>query len=405
MPNYTTFSVLFFVRKHHDETKKLFIYARITVDGKRSEISLKRSIPVNQWDASKGRARGTSPKSRILNQYLDQVYNKLLDCHKQLSSENKVISAQSIKARFYGKDDQQKTLLELMDYHNSHMKNVLKPGTLKNYYTTETYLKEFLNKQMSCNDINLRQINYRFVTDFEQFLRKYSARVSRKTCGNNGTMKHLERLKKMLNLAIKLEWLMKNPFDKFKFRFEKNERQYLTKRELQILETTEFTRSSLQKVKDIFVFSCYTGLSYVDIKELTIHRLVKGIDGSNWIYTKREKTDEAVKVPLLPQAELLLNKYRNQITSDDYLFPVCSNQKINKYLKEIMLQLKIKKTITFHSARHTFATTVTLSNGVPIETVSKLLGHSKLSTTQIYARVIDSKISNDMECLKKKLMN
>ncbi|MUP45655.1 site-specific integrase [Gramella sp. BOM4] len=403
MPNYTTFSVLFFVRKHHDETKKLFIYARITVDGKRSEISLKRSIPVNQWDASKGRARGTAPKSRILNQYLDQVYNKLLDCHKQLSSENKVISAQSIKVRFYGKDTHHKTLLELMEYHNTNMKNVLKPGTLKNYYTTETYLKEFLQKKLKCSDINLKEINYRFVTDFEQFLRNYSAKVSRKTCGNNGTMKHLERFKKMLNLAIKLEWLVKNPFDNFKFRFEKHERQYLSKRELHLLETTEFTRNSLQKVKDLFVFSCYTGLSYVDIEKLTIHQIVKGIDGSNWIYTKREKTDETVKVPLLPQAQILLDKYKDQITSGDYLFPVCSNQKVNKYLKEVMLQLKIKKTITFHSARHTFATTVTLSNGVPIETVSKLLGHTKLSTTQIYARVIDSKISRDMECLKKKL--
>lgn len=403
MPNYTTFSVLFFVRKHHDKNKKLFIYARVTVDGKRSEISLKRSIPVNQWDASKGRARGTAPKSRILNQYLDQVYNKFLDCHKQLSNENKIITAQSIKARFYGFDDHQKTLLELMSYHNSHMRNVLKPGTLKNYYTTETYLKEFLNKKMSCNDINLRQINYRFVTDFEQFLRNYSAKISRKTCGNNGTMKHLERFKKILNLAIKLEWLVKNPFDNFKFRFEKNERQYLSKRELQILGATEFTRSSLQRVKDIFVFSCYTGLSYVDIKALTIHQIVKGIDGSNWIYTKREKTDETVKVPLLPQAQILIDKYKDQITSEEYLFPVCSNQKVNKYLKEIMLQLKIKKTITFHSARHTFATTVTLCNGVPIETVSKLLGHTKLSTTQIYARVIDSKISNDFENLRKKL--
>ncbi|WP_231367610.1 phage integrase SAM-like domain-containing protein [Gillisia sp. JM1] len=158
MPNYTTFSVLFFVRKHHNETKKLFIYARVTVDGKRSEISLKRSISVNHWDVSKGRARGTAPKARSLNQYLDQVYTKFLDCHKLLSSENKVISAQSIKARFYGNDEHQKTLLELMSYHNSHMKNVLKPGTMKNYRTTETYLKEFLKNKMNCNDINIKQI-------------------------------------------------------------------------------------------------------------------------------------------------------------------------------------------------------------------------------------------------------
>ncbi len=249
---------------------------------------------------------------------------------------------------------------------------------------------------------DIKQINYRFVTDFEQFLRLYSAKVSRKTCGNNGTMKHLERFKKMLNLSIRLEWLVKNPFDNFKFRFEKNERQYLSKRELQIVESTEFTNSSLQKVKDIFIFSCYTGLSYIDIKELTIHQIIKGIDGSNWIYTKREKTDETVKVPLLPQAQNIMDQYADSI-KDEFLFPVFSNQKVNKYLKEVMLQLKIKKKITFHSARHTFATTVTLSNGVPIETVSKLLGHTKLSTTQIYARVLENKLSEDMMLLKEKL--
>ncbi|WP_415686435.1 site-specific integrase, partial [Gillisia hiemivivida] len=205
-----------------------------------------------------------------------------------------------------------------------------------------------------------------------------------------------------LNLSIRLEWLVKNPFDNFQFRFEKNERQYLSKRELQLVETTEFTNSSLQKVKDVFIFSCYTGLSYIDLKELTIHQIIKGIDGSNWIYTKREKTDETVKVPLLSQAQNIMDRYGDSI-KDEFLFPVFSNQKVNKYLKEIMLQLKIRKNITFHSARHTFATTVTLSNGVPIETVSKLLGHTKLSTTQIYARVLEGKLSEDMLLLKEKL--
>ncbi|CAM4364960.1 site-specific integrase [Gillisia hiemivivida] len=205
-----------------------------------------------------------------------------------------------------------------------------------------------------------------------------------------------------MNLSIRLEWLVKNPFDNFQFRFEKNERQYLSKRELQLVETTEFTNSSLQKVKDVFIFSCYTGLSYIDLKELTIHQIIKGIDGSNWIYTKREKTDETVKVPLLSQAQNIMDRYGDSI-KDEFLFPVFSNQKVNKYLKEIMLQLKIRKNITFHSARHTFATTVTLSNGVPIETVSKLLGHTKLSTTQIYARVLEGKLSEDMLLLKEKL--
>ena len=218
-------------------------------------------------------------------------------------------------------------------------------------------------------------------------------------------MKHLERLKKMLNLAVKIGWMTKNPFDSFKFRFEKYERQYLSKRELEILEATTFTRSSLEKVKDIFVFSCYSGLSYVDIKELVPDQIVKGIDGINWIYTKRQKTNETVKVPLLPKAQEILSLYLNQkdFPESEPIFPVFSNQKVNKYLKEIMEQLNIRKTITFHSARHTFATTITLSNGVPIETVSKLLGHTKLSTTQIYARVLETKVSSDMLLLKEKM--
>ena len=405
MPDFTTFSVLFFVRKTSADTSKFLIYARITVDGKRAEISLKRSIPVNKWDPKKGRGRGSGQDVRVLNQYLDQVYTRLLECHKQLCSENKKISALNIKARYLGNDKEHKSLLELLKYHDSHMKTILKKGTLKNYGTTEIYVKEFLVKEKKTNDLHLNEINYRFITDFENFLRTYSARISRKTCGNNGTMKHLERLKKMLNLAVKIGWMTKNPFDSFKFRFEKYERQYLSKRELEILEATTFTRSSLEKVKDIFVFSCYSGLSYVDIKELVPDRIVKGIDGINWIYTKRQKTNETVKVPLLPKAQEILSLYlkENDTPNSETLFPVFSNQKVNKYLKEIMEQLNIRKIITFHSARHTFATTITLSNGVPIETVSKLLGHTKLSTTQIYARVLETKVSSDMLLLKEKI--
>ena len=217
-------------------------------------------------------------------------------------------------------------------------------------------------------------------------------------------MKHLERFKKMINLAIKLEWMHKNPFSQFQLKYDKYDRAYLNERELKLLENTEFKSERLQRIKDCFVFSCYTGLSYIDIKELTENNIVKGIDNNNWIYTKREKTDEQVKVPILPKAWTILEKYKakKELNVTTNLLPISSNQKTNAYLKEITKACGIHKNISFHVARHTFATTVMLSNGVPIETVSKLLGHAKLSTTQIYARVVETKISEDIQNLLKR---
>ncbi len=193
----------------------------------------------------------------------------------------------------------------------------------------------------------------------------------------------------------------KNPFSRFQLRFDKYDRQYLSQRELELIENTYFKSERLERIKDIFIFSCYTGLSYIDVKQLTVHQIVKGIDNNYWIYTKREKTNETVKVPILPKALDIVEKYKtiSDGIGSELLLPLYSNQKTNSYLKEIAKACGIRKNITFHVARHTFATTVLLSNGVPIETVSKLLGHTKLSTTQIYARVLEHKISEDIQNL------
>jgi integrase len=319
-------------------------------------------------------------------------------------SEDKVITAKAIKARYLGFDDVHKTLRDLIEYHNVNMVSVLKQGTMKNYYTTEKYLYRFLKEKLQADDIYLKQLNYKFIIDFEQFLRKVKNKQVKFMLTNNGVMKHLERFKKMVNLAIKLEWINKNPFQKFQLKFNKYDRQYLNERELQLIEETYFRNERLEKVKDCFIFSCYTGLSYIDVKELTREQLTKGIDNRYWIFTKREKTNEMVKIPLLPKALEIISKYDDymKISYSKKLLPLPSNQKVNTYLKEIAQSCNITKKITFHVARHTFATTVMLSNGVPIETVSKLLGHTKLSTTQIYARVIETKISEDIENLLKR---
>ncbi len=404
MQTNSTFSIIFFTRKSRSVTNKLSIYVRITVNGKRSEISLKRSILFKDWDTSKNRGRGNSYKVRILNTYLDQVFSQLLDCHKQLLDEGKIVTANAIKRRYLGEDDTHKTLKELIAYHNTNMITVLKSGTMKNYYTTEKYLNMFLKERLKVNDIYLKQFNYRFICDFEHFLRTYKNQKRQIMLSNNGVMKHLERFKKMINLAIKLEWIIKNPFRQFQLKFDKYDRQYLSERELELIENTHYNNERLERIKDCFIFSCYTGLSYIDVKELSLNQITRGIDNNYWVFTKREKTNEMVKIPILPKALKIIDKYKAyaEKTSSKIILPLCSNQKANKYLKELARDCGIYKNVTFHVARHTFATTVMLSNGVPIETVSKLLGHNKLSTTQIYARVIETKISEDIQNLLKR---
>lgn len=393
-----TFTLIFFTRKSRSNPDQLNIYVRITINGKRSEISLKRVTSIENWDPNKGRSKGNSDNSRRLNMYLDEVYSKLLKCHKELLAEDKIISSDSIKARFLGEDASSKTLRDLITYHNSNMVFILKSGTMKNYYTTERYLYLFLKKRKRVHDIYLKQLNYGFIIDFENFLRNHKNSKNQLMLGNNGVMKHLERFKKMVNLAIKLEWIHKNPFNQFQLKFNKFDRQFLDEEELDKLENFELNSERLQKIKDCFIFSCYTGLSYVDVKALTIDNIVKGIDKNHWISTKREKTDKPVKVPILPKAMQILEKYMNIQKSQNLegILPMYSNQKTNAYLKEIGNLCGLNKNLTFHVARHTFATTVMLSNGVPIETVSKILGHTKLTTTQIYARVMETKISEDI---------
>jgi site-specific recombinase XerD len=276
---------------------------------------------------------------------------------------------------------------------------------MKNYFTTQKYLEKFLKERQKVKDIKLEKINYKFVTDFEYYLKTYKPLVHQKPLHNNGVMKHMERFRKMINVALKNEWIEKDPFKAYKIKFVKFERGYLTEFELEELEQKEFKIERLQMVKDLFIFSCYTGLAYIDTVTLTPANIIKRIDSEAWLATQRTKTKTPVKVPLLPKAIEIIEKYRNnpKCLAEGSLLPVLSNQRLNGYLKEMADLCGIEKNLTFHLARHTFATTVTLSNGVPIESVSKMLGHTKITTTQVYAKVIERKLGEDMLLLKQKL--
>ncbi|WP_273277544.1 site-specific integrase, partial [Maribacter polysiphoniae] len=223
-----------------------------------------------------------------------------------------------------------------------------------------------------------------------------------KPMGNNTVIKHIQRFRKLINLSHKLGWIERDPFINFRSKLIKKERGFLSLGELLEIENKQLTIARLRQVRDLFVFSCYTSLSYIDVIHLTEDNIRTGIDGELWIYYRREKTTKPIRIPLLPKALAIIERYKGneKAVSQGRLFPKISNQKLNSYLKEIADVCGIKKNITFHIARHTFATTVTLSNGMPIETVSKLLGHSKISTTQIYAKVIERKVSDDMQRLR-----
>jgi len=402
MKTSTTFSILFWADFSRAKNDQASIYARITVNGKRATISLKRKVLVSDWDVHKNRARGTNQKSRILNSYLDETYNHLFKCYRDLMNEHKLITAQVVKARYFGNDENNRSITDIINYHNEDMVNKLKLGTQKNYYTTQNYISKFLSKFYKTTDLYLRELDYHFIINFEKYLRDYIPEDHQKPMCNNTVMKHIERFRKMINLSFKLGWIQRDPFINFKSKFIKNERGFLSLEELQEIENKQFSIPRLELVKDLFVFSCYTSLSYIDVIHLTADNISIGIDGELWIYYRREKTTKPIRIPLLPKALQIIEKYKSNRKSmaQGSIFPKISNQKLNSYLKEIADVCGIKKNLTFHIARHTFATTITLSNGMPIETVSKLLGHSRISTTQIYAKVIERKVSDDMQKLR-----
>ncbi|WP_350289205.1 site-specific integrase [uncultured Croceitalea sp.] len=406
MRTLSTFSILFWVYTKRSKNNQAPIYARITVNKKKLNISLKRKVETRLWNNQKQRINGTNEKARKINRYLDEVYAKLFQCYQELRLENKPISPQTIKFRYTGDDKIERyTLRDIIEYHNTSMFEKLHGNTSRLYLTSQKYILLFVKKKYKVDDFELANLDYKFILNFENFLRSYSPQHYRKRIGNNAVMKHIQRLRRMVSLAYQLEWIDRDPFVKFKQKLTPTHRGFLTPEELKHMEELQIKSARLKLVRDLFVFSCYTGISYIDVMLLTNESIVLGVDKTNWIMTQRQKTRNAVKIPLLSKASEIIERYRHDKRSliNGTLFPRISNQKINAYLKEVAKLAKVRKNLTFHMARHTFATTVTLTNGVPIETISKMLGHRKLTTTQIYAKVLEKKVSDDMQLLREKL--
>ncbi|WP_317129344.1 site-specific integrase [Flavivirga rizhaonensis] len=304
MKNANTFSILFWLKLAKTKNGKAPLYARISVNGKRAELSLKRNVVISQWDTKRNRLKGLTTSSKVLNNHLKEVHHKLFEAYGELQNSNTLISSQKIKARFLKQDGSHYAITDIIEYHNEHMKETLRWGTQKNYYTTYKYIFKFLKQKHKTSNIFLSELNYKFIIDFERHLRHQN------NMSNNTIMKHIERLRKMVSLAFKMEWIDKDPFVKFEAKYEKKERSFLTQDELLRIENKEFDIHRLQLIKDLFVFSCYTGLSYGDVMNLTNNNLCIGIDGKQWISSYRQKTDIPIKIPLLNKAAAIISKYK-----------------------------------------------------------------------------------------------
>ncbi|NNT71653.1 site-specific integrase [Flavobacterium sp. IMCC34852] len=396
-------TVLFYLRKSKVNAQgQMPIYQRITINGQRLDISSGFFIQEDKWSKETSKIKGNSEEARIINSQLEMIKAQVYETQKKLFMNQTEINFENFKNEFLGKKERERMLIPIFVEHNRKIKELVgheyAAGTLERYETSLKHTKEFLFWKYNISDINIDKIDHAFITEYEFYLR------SVRKCANNTAVKYIKNFHKIINQCLANGWLQKDPFVNYKAKIKEVVREFLTEKELEEIINKQFTTERLELVRDIFIFSCFTSLAYIDVQQLTTDNIALGIDGDKWIFKNRQKTDTASKIPLLPTAQKIISKYENHpiCVNENRLLPILSNQKMNAYLKEIADVCGIKKDLTFHIARHTFATTVTLSNGVPLETVSKMLGHTNLKTTQHYAKILDKKISEDMIVLKDK---
>ncbi len=379
------------------------IYVRITIDGQRAQFSLGLKIHPDHFNAAAGKAKGNAPEAARINSEIHIVKGRLQQYFNVLSTQSKFVSPDTLKNVYLGKHTPSKTLLQLIAYHNENFEEKVGVGhrsiaTLKKYNATREKARAFIRHEFGTTDVALAQIKPSFAEDFYHYLSVYEH------LENNTIIKHIKNIKKMLMVAVSKEWMPGNPIAGYRCTYKASERERLTEEELQKLIHAKFKRTALEEANDCYLAMCFTGYAYKDAFLLSPENIQVMEDGEKWFVKNREKTACKENVPILPIVEKIIEKYKEHPFCVAYhkVFPIHSNQKFNNALKEIAKACGIKKTLTTHTARHTFATTVTLSNGMPIETVSALLGHSSIRTTQIYAKVVAKKVSEDMNSLKQK---
>ena len=399
----STFNVNFLLRKHKMlKNGEAPICMRISVNCQAVDISIKRSVAVDSWNQTRECCTSTGKVGKELNRYIETMKAKVLQIHRELEIDGVRVTADAIRDKLYGRDESQKTLVEVYAEHNKRCRALIgkdfSVSTVEKFDTSLNALKVFIKKATKRDDILLKEINRVFIQDFEFYLK------AERNMQHNSALKHLKNLKKIVRIALANEWIKKDPFMGIQFKHDKIDVEFLSQEELERIMNKEFTIKRLEIVRDIFCFCSFTGLAFIDVKQLNPSHLVADNNGTLWIRKPRQKTGNMCNIPVINAAKVILEKYKEhpECLKNNVLLPVLSNQKMNSYLKEIADLCLISKKLSTHVARHTAATVVFLANNVSIENVAKMLGHSSAKMTQHYAKVLDSSILRDMQFVEAK---
>ncbi|NEM99325.1 site-specific integrase [Pontibacter burrus] len=401
MHTVNTFSVHPLIRKARaNKAGEAPIYLRITVNSQSVELSTKHYIYPSLWDNRMGLVSGKSAQAKAINKDIKNLELKCRNLFNELLTSEQDVSAKTIKNLLSGSRISSPMLLSLFDKMVENIKALVgkdyTESTYKNYLASQRQIHKFVKTLTDAQDIALKELNYQFITYYELYLKTKGG------CTQNGCIKHMQKLRKVITIALHHEYLEKDPFIRYSIKKKKVKVLPLNKQELEQIEGKDFNNERLNTIKDLFLFTCYTGLAFGDAALLSKNHIRKGVDGKFWIFISRKKTGNPCRIPLLPLAEQIIDKYKGnqKVLSTGRLLPIPSNQKFNAYLKEIADICGITKRLTVHIGRHTFATTVALLNGVPLEVVKEILGHDNITTTQMYAKVTDEVISSSLVQLR-----
>lgn len=394
----SSFAILFFIRDSRikkDGTATIEVV--LTINGERCAFSTGKKVKASSWDKTRQQVRGKDEETKSLNNFIKTVRAKLYEKEAELMNKGFVVTAELLRDAYFDKVDalKEKTLIQILDEHNLEKKAMIGKTVAASTYWVFEYsgrlFREFIQKKYGRSDLYLREINIGFIQGFHAFL------LGEKSMKQNSSTKHLKFLKKLLNFAVANSYVTYNAVNAYKVEREPVEIDFLDEEELRKIINFDTPLPRLERAKDMFLFGCFTGLSYIDIKTLAPEHFEKDSEGRIWIKKRRVKTGVLSRIPLLPIAKLILDKYKG----GDKLLPIQDSADINKYLKDIAILCGIKKRICFHTSRHTFASTVTLANNISLEVVSKMLGHTNTRMTTHYAKMIDKCIGEQMD----KLMN
>lgn len=405
MSSKTTYGLTFYINRAKEKKNgQCPVMLRININGQRVVLQTKRFLNPQDWDTNRYQMKGRSTEARVFNEYLEALrikahkkYNELISLHDEVTPQllrDAILGVHTAKA---------KMLIEIWEEHIDELKLLIGKensyATYQKYRSAKNHFQVFLNKNYRLNDVSIKSVDHNMIQRYNLYLK------TERGCNFNTATKFLQNMKKITGMCIKNGWLSKDPFANISLALKEVDRPYLTKEELHKLIEFDSSFERLNRVRDFFIFSCYTGLAYIDVKQLKRMEIEGSDEMGYWIRTRRQKTSVRSNVPLFATPMKILHKYSqlDLLEPNDPVLPLPSNQKVNAYLKEIADLCGIHKQLSFHIARHTFATTVTMMNGVPIESVSKMLGHKNIKSTQHYARIVDEKVGEDMMKLAQRL--